>query len=50
MISLISLADDDATDRAAIARIAARFGLYAFCFAGVVAENDELLGSLEMYC
>jgi hypothetical protein len=49
MISLISL-DDNATDRAAIARIAARFGLYAFCFAGVVAENDELLGSLEMYC
>jgi|ERR1700676_610223 len=50
MISLISLADDDATDRAAIARIAALFGLYAFCSAGVVAENDELLGYLEMYC
>jgi hypothetical protein len=50
MISLISLADDHATDRAAIARIAALFGLYVFCSAGVVAENDELLGSLEMYC
>ena len=50
MISLISLADDDATDRAAIARVAALFGLYAFCSAGVVAENDELLGSLDMYC
>jgi len=38
------------TDHAAIARIAALFGLHAFCSAGVVAENDELLGSLEMYC
>lgn len=47
--SLISLRDDDATDHAAIARVAAHFGLYALCSAGVVAENDELLGSLEMY-
>jgi GAF domain-containing protein len=49
MVSLISLPDDDVTDHAAIARIAALFGLHAFCSAGVVAENDELLGSLEMY-
>jgi GAF domain-containing protein len=50
MVSLISLPGDDVTDHAAIARIAALFGLHAFCSAGVVAENDELLGSLEMYC
>ncbi len=50
MVSLISLPDDDVTGHPAIAGIAALFGLHAFCFAGVVAENDELLGSLEMYC
>ncbi len=49
MVSLISLPGDDVTDHAAIARIAALFGLHAFCSAGVVAENGELLGSLEMY-
>jgi hypothetical protein len=49
MVSLISLPDDDVTDHAAIAQIAALFGLHAFCSAGIVAENDELLGSLEMY-
>lgn len=48
--SLISLPDDDATDYAAIARVAAHFGLHTFCSAGVVIENDELLGSLETYC
>jgi hypothetical protein len=48
--SLICLPDDDATDHAAIARVAAHFGLHTFCSAGVVAQNDELLGSLEMYC
>jgi len=50
MVSLISLPSDDVTDHSAIARMAALFGLHAFCSAGVVAENDELLGSLEMYC
>ena len=49
MVSLISLPGHDVTDHAAIARIAALFGLHAFCSSGVVAENDELLGSLEMY-
>ena len=48
--SLICLPGDDVTDHAEIARIAALFGLHAFCSAGVVAENHELLGSLEMYC
>ena len=49
MVSLISLPGDDVTDHAAIAWIAALFGLHAFCSSGVVAENDELLGFLEMY-
>ena len=49
MVSLISLPGDDVTDHAEIARIAALFGLHAFCSSGVVAENDELLGTLEMY-
>jgi GAF domain-containing protein len=50
VVSLISLPHDDVTDHAEIARIAALFGLHAFCSAGVIAENGELLGSLEMYC
>jgi hypothetical protein len=50
VVSLISLPGDDVTDHAEIARIAALFGLHAFCSAGVVAENDELLGSLDVYC
>jgi hypothetical protein len=50
MVSLISLPGDDVTDHATIARIAALFGLYPFCSAGVVAENDKLFGSLETYC
>jgi len=50
VVSLISLPGDDASDLAAIAMNAALFGLYTFCSEGLVAENDELLGSLEMYC
>jgi hypothetical protein len=50
MISLISLPNDEATSLAAIAKSAALFGLHKFCSAGVVGGNDELLGSLEMYC
>jgi hypothetical protein len=50
MVSLISLPGDDVTDHAAIARIAALFGLHAFCSSGVIAEDDEVLGSLEMFC
>jgi hypothetical protein len=49
IVSLISLPGDDASDLAPIALNAAFFGLYAFCSERVVAENDELLGSLEMY-
>jgi hypothetical protein len=50
MVSLISLRDGDATDLADVAREAKHFGLYAFCSASVIGENEELLGSLEMYC
>ena len=50
VVSLISLAEDDPSELAAIAMDAAFFGLYTFCSEGVVAENNELLGSLEMYC
>jgi hypothetical protein len=49
VVSLISLPGDDAGELAAIAMNAALFGLYTFCSEGVVVENDELLGSLEMY-
>src|SRR5437660_11383573 len=39
MVSLISLPGDHVvTDHASIARIAALFGLHAFCSSGVVAE------------
>ena len=50
MMSIISLPDDDATGLAAVAKSAALFGLYKFCSATVVGGNDEVLGSLEMYC
>ena len=50
VVSLISLPEDDPSELAAIATHAAFFGLYTFCSEGVVAENNELLGSLEMYC
>jgi hypothetical protein len=49
MISLISLPNDDATGVATIVKSATLFGLYKFCSAPVVAGNEELLGSLEMY-
>ncbi len=49
VVSLVSFPDDTATDLGAIAANAMHFGLYSFCSAGVLAENDELLGSLEMY-
>jgi hypothetical protein len=50
MISLISLLDDDPTTVVEVARNAALFGLHAFCSEGIVAGNDEVIGSLEMYC
>jgi hypothetical protein len=50
VVSLISLPEDDAGELAEIAMNAAFFGLYTFCSEGVVGENGEPLGSLEMYC
>jgi hypothetical protein len=50
VVSLVSFPEDSATDLGAIAANAMHFGLYSFCSAGLLAENDELLGSLEMYC
>jgi hypothetical protein len=49
VVSFISLSGDDAGELAMIARNARLFGLFAFCSETVIAENDELLGSLEMY-
>lgn len=49
VVSLISLPQDDSSKRAAIAKSAALFGLHAFFSEDIVAENDELLGSLAMY-
>jgi len=49
IISLISLATDDACDAAAIGTKAALFGLFIFHSEPVVADNDEVLGCLEMY-
>jgi len=50
VVSLITLPGDRPSNLAAMAMNAALFGLYAFCSEGVVAENDELLGSLQTYC
>jgi hypothetical protein len=50
VVSLISLPTDDASELAEIAMNATLFGLHTFSSGGVVAENDERLGSLDMYC
>jgi len=50
VVSLISLPGEDAGDLAPMALNASFFGLFTFCSAGIVAENGELIGSLEMYC
>jgi len=50
IVSLVFLAEDDATSAADIAQTAALFGLYIFFSAGIVAESGEEIGSLEIYC
>ena len=50
MVSFISLAGEDASELATIARNAELFGLHAFCSEALVGENDELFGTLGMYC
>jgi hypothetical protein len=49
VVSLISLPGGDADELAAIAMNATLFGLHTFCSEEIVAENEELLGFLEMY-
>jgi len=50
MVSLIYLPGDDPIQLAAITWEAEHCGLYLFCSEDILAENDEQLGSLEMYC
>jgi hypothetical protein len=50
IVSLISLPWDTASDLAPIAINAAAFGLYNFWSEGIIADNDERVASLEMYC
>jgi hypothetical protein len=49
VVSLVSLLDEDAADFPAMAGSAKHFGLHMFCSIGVISENCELLGTLEMY-
>ena len=50
VISLVSPAGDDASELATIMANASLFGLHSFCSEGLVDGNDEVLGSLDMYC
>ena len=50
VVSLITLPGDGPSELADIAMNPAHFGLHTFCSEGIAAENDELLGFLEMYC
>ena len=50
VVSLISLRADDEVDLAEIALNAAHCGLHNFCCEDIVAEYDEPLGILEMFC
>jgi hypothetical protein len=50
MVSLISMPDNNASSGAEVSRSAALFGLYIFFSVVIRAENEEPLGSLEMYC
>jgi hypothetical protein len=51
MVSLISLSGDDrASASLRIAQNAAFLGLHIFVSSRIVADSDERIGSLEMYC
>ncbi len=50
VVSFISLEGNDVNEPSSIAINTALFGLYSFCSEALVAENAEMLGSLEMYC
>lgn len=49
VVSLVSILGDNALDFVAAAENAKQFGLYTFCSVGVMADNGEPLGILEMY-
>jgi hypothetical protein len=49
IVSLISLPDDSASELGTIATNAALFGLFVFSSEGIVAENNQFLGTLEIY-
>ncbi len=50
VVSVIAPAGDHACDFAAISAKAELFGLSVFCSEKILAENNALLGSLDMYC
>lgn len=50
MVSLISLPSDRRINIGEIASNAELFGLHIFFSAGIIAENGEELGLLEMFC
>jgi hypothetical protein len=50
VVSLVTLGALESTNAVDAARSAARFGLNVFFSAGIVADNGETLGSLEIYC
>jgi hypothetical protein len=50
IVSLILLADAHSDEIADIGKSAAVFGLHRFCSAAVVGGDNEVLGSMEMYC
>lgn len=50
VVSLISLTGEEAGEPAANSVNPALFGLCTFCSEDIFAKDDELLGSLEMYC
>lgn len=50
IVSLITLRELDRANTVDATRSAALFGLHIFFSAGIVAENGETLGSMEMYC
>jgi len=50
VVSHIALPEEDYSDLAAMGMNAALFGLHAFSLEALVAENEEVLGSLEIYC
>ena len=49
VVSLITPSGIAANELSAIATNAELFGLFTFCSEEILADNDELLGSLEMY-